>query len=1325
MSEVLDVSPDVTTAEVAAMSSEELRRAVGRGRLTDELEKEIGLLKRMNRVLMDQVSEVKLELAREKDKKAVSGVAHENGRLEEDPENDELPALRLTNESLLTRQLMLEAQLAEAARYNALVSSELSQTKLELRTVQEHNNRIESKHDLLKLELDQLQNASLSSLQNTSTAKSTASFEAMTKLQEQNGDLIDQVRSLQEKYAKRKDEVTNLRSNVQFLKSKITELTSKLQSNEAVNDEALQRLKEHFAVDALDPSSSAPTAGFGAALSTDLASSREVRKTSVMGILDAEQNDLLEAASTEITRLLASVSSGSPSENSPLSIKEYFNSKLNSLEAMKSLLKPTDPSAPLVTITEHDSVSAPSKLSSSTQITTGPTQMNWHEFDAAFLVLSVMLLQKLSHTHERLSRKRREYSDLQEDFASYKRSQTQTASRSGTGSRKMSAETQQISLQKKLTDLEKSVQSLTASSNEKEARLLELTSHLQQLTSDLETKSTLLDQSNSAQSEAAASLTATQLELSELQKVEADLRLSRSQMEADLTASRSEAAKLSQELASVTSQLHKRSQEADTQSQALATLSADLDNLRAETSHLQNQISHLTRDIADKTALLASQGLQLENNATEKLALEARLNGATLQLSEVSTRFDEISSSHKDITAQLSTLVERLSQSEESLKVNREERQRLTLEVGRLSSDLHAQSDLSSSLEAQLTEKKKECDSVQSAKEATLKELESLKESFSLLHNQHSELLSTFRSQKDKITHLESLNRELEAVIEAKGKEAELAASIAASQLIQVTSEKDNALRLLKNELESSQSAVLSLQEKLEEYGTRIAGLQTVLDTRITEVSTLGSELLTVKKSLSEQIGSYQNLEKAHGELLDVKSKLEESIQNLSKTVESLRGEVEDELSKEAALKAQVDQLSIKAKELDSYQKKLPEIADEALEAEERAVAKWLEFTLNKEKATSSNNPIAALASQLSLGTHSPGSAAMNLSSGMVSRKIVRLADSFRHPSFLASVINLIKKDAFSDQAIKKLEELDDASASEADVLRCLEECLTIGRSHGLRANGVTGPLLLQGNRRTLVDISLEVIRMNIMVRINIRAHPELSLLYVGKDEKSMATKHGERLLLKWVNTFIEDFNQSLPPSTNPRPLITNLGRDLSDGKALGILLAAINPSWSSLADSSGGDLPRRIVKELAQAAFMRIIPPFLDSPLPILRGDETVISILLAQLLEFNTGLSSALAKDTVASTTSSTAYMLSATTPSRNQVRAVSGKHMTESPLKTPSTSKSGATAASASEYTLKSTTPRQLGISSARDLSSTRPDPNQVTVKPVEENRGWKFW
>ena len=99
---------------------------------------------------------------------------------------------------------------------------------------------------------------------------------------------------------------------------------------------------------------------------------------------------------------------------------------------------------------------------------------------------------------------------------------------------------------------------------------------------------------------------------------------------------------------------------------------------------------------------------------------------------------------------------------------------------------------------------------------------------------------------------------------------------------------------------------------------------------------------------------------------------------------------------------------------------------------------------------------------------------------------------------------------------------------------------------------------------------------------------------------------------------------------------------------------------------SSALDLPRRIVKELAQAAFMRIILPFLDSPLPILRGDETVLTLLLAQLLEFNTGLSSPLSKDPVASSTSSTAYMLSATTSSRNQIRAVSGANMTESPIK-----------------------------------------------------------
>lgn len=1812
---------EVTTAELAAMSSEALRQAVSRGRHADEFEKELGLTKTMNRMLMDQVDELKDKLAKEKEKRQGGGVSHENGRLEEDPEDDELPRLRLANESLHTRQQMLEAQIYEAARYNDIVASDLAQAKQQLKAQVDANSRLESKNAQLAYDIEVLQatpNASTMSPRGKNGAlryshhsnhhSHSLSPEAIAQLEAENRELSERVGQLQEKCETRKTEVKNLRANVTFMKAKMTELAAKVQSNEAVNDAALQKLKQHLASPPDSPAHglSASTGsdlnipGFSTALNSDGPNGVTPEESfSICGILDSGQAHLLEDAQKEI-QLIAKILDNPSSDTidgadqdatstSFNNIRQYFNSKIDRIESAGSALpagvKLSAPGTSLQTISEDSAStssgglrtsgsipvsnsSAPGSMSlksSSSQVSLQSAGSKWHEYDASFLVLSVMLIQKLTTTNERFVKKRRELTDLQEDFNEYKRSQAAQTPRSAAGSRKMSAETQQIALQKKMNELEKSVQSLTAASNEKENQLVSVRSQVEQLTTDLASKTADLDGANvkyqelekDAGEKAQELLTkAKQLtearDAEELLKAEAasllgsiaELETQSTQLNAQLEDSKRQCGELEQkalqaseqiaaqttsistlenqvsslqtqasadtvqikdgkaqleeskalfqakneefeklvetkkkeledkqaeidakkseieaiaaksndyaeEVKSTKADLEKTQSELAAKSNEVTTLSRDLDQRKADHSKQEEelnttkstlkateaQLEETMSSLASKSNEAAQLSKDLETITQERDAqieeiksvkatlastesqLEATKNELTTKTGELEQRSQEVTQLTKDKQAQseeISSIKSSLASTESQLEETKTLLSSKSNEASQLSDDLNkrntefdSQSENLKSVEAtlastssQLEETKtllssksdeasqlsqdveqlkaenkahsEEITSTKSSLASTESLLEETKTSLATTSNEVSQLLSTVKqltsdkeAQSEEINTLKSSVASTQANLEQtnellsnKSSEAntlqsdkkaleETLSSTKASleateaqlgetkkslesksndadqlsqQVKQLNSDKDaqqseiSALQDklssteshleskttelstaistseklqsdLKGELEKLDAALQSTKSQLESTSTKLSQTEASLDTltkdHASQVEAIAT-LKTEKQAQEDQIGSLEankrRLEKElemrteealetvrsmtlkltelqtfkDHEIAQLTTKLAESTQEAaqrgekissletdlsasksesadrSSTIASLEGTLASEVAEkvkqtqgrekaeleasetkdtlaqlqsttaqsialleqslhaieqeragllvrideakhvEDNMHAEISGLQIKARELDAWQKKLPEINDESLEAEERAATKWLEYTLNKEKATTSHNSFATFLNQVAQGAQSPSSAAQLGGSAAV-RKITKLGDSLRHPSFLASVINLVKKDAFSDIAIKKMEEVEAelvaasaasiasgpsssassatsnattnantsahpqiSAASESETLRALEECLSVARSIGLKVNGVTGALLFQGNRRAIVDLSMEIIRTVTTVRASVRAHPELSLLFVGMEEEKMNAKSPDKVLLKWVNSFVEDYNAAHPDLSPPRPLITNLGRDLSDGRALGIVMAAINADWAPLADATSLDLMRKIINSLQQTVWIhRSIPPFVDSPIPIMRGDENVMTILLAQLLEYNTGLSSPLAKLQSLHTSSTTASMLSATTPSRNQVRAVSGANMTDSPLKTPIAPKqmsvtnvpstpSSSTAGRSATASFSSTP-----ISAANLNAGPKNNANNISIKPVEESARWKFW
>ena len=1796
MSSAVGVSMDVTTAELAAMSSEALRQAVGRGRQAEEFEKELGLVRTMNRMLMEQIEELKDKLLKEKEKRQGGGVAHENGRLEEDPEDDELPRLRLANEALLTRQQMLEAQVHEAARYNDIVASDLTQAKQKLKAQIEANARLESKNAQLAYDIEVLQASSSTSNNHAASSRISPrglggfslSPEAIEHLEAENRGLSERVAQLQEKNESRKNEVKNLKSNVAFLKTKMAELTAKVQSNEAVNDAALQKLKQHLASPPDSPNHGLTSSngadlsipGFSSALNPDGPNnSLSTEISSICGILDSEQVSLLESASQELKMLSSTISTpenaNTTEQNAPTdgendsgvphfnNIRDYFNTKLALIEnngaalptniklgTMGASLQPiaedstSTPSGSLrvsgsVPVSSSANSSAPGSLSlksSSSQVSLATAGSKWHEYDASFLVLSVMLIQKLTSTNDRLAKKRREFADLQEDFNEYKRSQAAQTPRSATGSRKMSAEAQQITLQKKMNELEKNVQSLTAASNEKENQLVSARSQLAELTADLESKSASLEEVTTKHSDLekameentkelqekadklkeardaeellkaeAASLLAsisqlegnttdlnTQLEdskkkYSELQQQmkevdeqvlkkdaaisglegqvnelktdledfkanleerekqfnevsanlkakgeeldqvkqskDAELEKKRNEIEAkqaeieklimksdsyaeevkstkasleitqnELTEKAAEAqrlsgevdrltkerdaqseeiksiqhklndmetqleesqkslagkieevAQLSKDIEKLKSELNAQNEEIKAVKSSLASTEAQLEETKTSLSAKSNEVSQLSEEVnqlkTDKATLseeistvkssLASTEAQLEETKTslsaksneasqlseevnqlktDKNTLSEEISTVKSSLASVESQLEEtktLLSTKSDEAAQLSQTVTQLTENKTAqekeiesinstlastksqLESKNNEADKLSQTVNQLNEDKKLQSEEIASIKAhlastetQLAETKSTLESksneadqhsqtinqLNSDKEAQQQEISTLNSTLasttSQLEETKSELVKTQELLEKTKTELQGTVSTLESDLEstrsqletAKSKLAETESSLAslskesASQLESITAlkkdkesqeaqitELETVKRRLEQDIEmrtqEAYETMRSMTLKLNELQTfkdgEIAQLQTKLNNSVEEskqraekIANLETDLATSKAESNDRAAAIAKLEsdlvaeckekenqsqgreRAEKEALETKEALAQletttaqSIASLEQSIHAFENErsglllrIEEAKRVEENMATEIMGLQVKARELDAWQKKLPEITDESLEAEERAATKWIEYTLNKEKATTSHNSFATFLNQVAHGTQSPSSAAQLAAgaSGAAVRKITKLGDALRQPSFLASVINLVKKDAFSEATIKRMEEIEAENAamaaatatasssssvaapasatsslvtsnaaanaaslpssstgpaastsaapagslfgSESDTIRALEECLSVARSVGLKINGVTAALLHQGNRRAIVDFSLEVIRTVTTARTSVRAHPELSLLFVGMDEDKMNSKSSDKVLLKWVNSFIEDFNATHPELTPPRPLITNLGRDLSDGKALGIVMATINPKdWAPLGDSSSLDLVRKCVNLLQTTVWRdRLIPPFVDSPVPIMRGDENVLTILLAQLLEYNTGLASPLAK-MQSLHTSSTTSMLSATTPSRNQVRAVSGANMTDSPLKTPIASKgpisvtaapSTASARSASLYSASATP-------SSTPVNNNKTSANGISIKAVEEPSRWKFW
>lgn len=1815
---------EVTTAELAAMSSDALRQAVSRGRHADEFEKELGLTKTMNRMLMEQIEELKDKVAKEKEKRQGGGVSHENGRLEEDPEDDELPRLRLANESLHTRSQMLEAQVYEAARYNDVVASDLAQAKQQLKAQVDANSRLESKNAQLAYDIEVLQassnsttmsprgkNGALRYSSHSNHHSLSLSPEAIAQLEAENRELSERVGQLQEKCESRKTEVKNLRANVTFMKAKMTELTAKIQSNEAVNDAALQKLKQHLASPPDSPSHglSASTGsdlnipGFSIALSPDGPNGATPEEAfSICGILDSEQLPLLETAQKEITTIAkilenpASEDSVATSEVETVSapgsfnsLRQYFNSKLDSIDSTGSTLpagvKLSTPGTSLHTISE-DSTSTPSGglrtsgsvpvsnssapgslslKSSSSQVSLQNAGSKWHEYDASFLVLSVMLIQRLTTTNERLVKKRREFTDLQEDFSEYKRSQATQTPRSAAGSRKMSAETQQITLQKKMNELERSVQSLTAASNEKETQLVSVRSQVEQLTTDLASKSADLEEADVKyqelekdaevkatelhtkakqlseardaeellKAEAAslltsistletqttqlnaqlddskkqygeleqralqtseqvttqtASITALEHQVSTLETQVSDLRTQasadsaqikdgeakleeskalfqaksdeldklaeakKSEIEAitaqsnsyaeevkstkaslektqnELMAKSNDVAALSHDLDQLKSEHGKQTEELDSTKSTLKATAAQLEETKSSLATKSDEAARLAKDLHTITqerdaqieeiksvkATLAATESQLQEAKTELTAkhgeiellsqevkqlttdkqaqseeitsIKSTLTSTESQLDETKTllssktgeaaqlsddlkkrvaELDTASETLKSVEASLASTSAQLDETKTSLAAKSNEASQLSQDVEQLQSETKAQkeaigtikstlasteteleetktslaassneaSQLSSTIKQLTADKEAQSEEITSIKSSMATTQAQLEETKTLLSNKTSEagslsqqadalrddkkaLEESLSSTKSSLESTEAQLGETKKSLDAKtndadqlsqqvkqlntdkdaqkseiatlqeklsstesnlnAKTSELSAAISTSEKVQ--SELKGELETLGADLESTKSQLASESTKLAQTEASLASLtkdhasqveaisvlktekqagldqidsleankrrlekelemrteealetvrsmtlkltevQTFKDGEIAQLSTkldasnqqvaqrdekissLESDLAASKSESADRASNIASLEgtlaseiaekvkqtqgREHAEkdasetkdaLAQLQSTTAQSIALLEQSLHTIEHErsvllarIDEAKHVEDNMHAEISGLQIKARELDAWQKKLPEINDESLEAEERAATKWLEYTLNKEKATTSHNSFATFLNQVAHGTQSPSSAAQLGGSAAV-RKITKLGDSLRHPSFLASVINLVKKDAFSDTAIKKMEEVEAelvaasaasiasgpsssssasssststsapsssqpqiSAASETETLRALEECLSVARSIGLKVNGVTGALLYQGNRRAIVDLSMEVIRTVTTVRASVRAHPELSLLFVGMEEEKMNAKSPDKVLVKWVNSFIEDYNATHPDLAPPRPPVSNLGRDLSDGRALGIVMAAINADWANLADATSLDLMRKIINSLQQTVWIhRSIPPFLDSPIPIMRGDENVMTILLAQLLEYNTGLSSPLAKLQSLHTSSTTASMLSATTPSRNQVRAVSGANMTDSPLKTPIAPKqmsvtavpstpSSSTAGRSATASFSSTP-----ISAANLNSAAKTNPNNISIKPVEDSARWKFW
>lgn len=1478
MSAVVEVPMEVTTAELAAMSSEALRTAVSRGKRADEFEKELGLVRTMNRMLMEQVDEMKAQLVKEREKRSGRGVAHENARLEEDPEDDELPRLRLANESLMTRQQMLEAQVQEAARYNESIAEDLRAAQAALKAQQEQNERLESKNATLAYDIEVLQaSPSYSSPRakgrmqhhhshsSSFGSGSTLSQEAVSQLQDEHKELSEKVAVLQQKCESRKVEVKSLRTNVTFLKTKMAELTSKLQTNEAVNDAALQKLKSYLAIETPNSSNSITNdstsqgSQFSAALKDDTSmanglTSKLEEVFSICGILDSEQSSLLESASKEISTLLSAINTPEGSNPEPQdgaeaakslspqysSIRDYFNSKLHQIDSSTSgapqSMKVTSSNNTLSPINEDSSVSTSTNLrvsgnipSSNNSSATGSMKVtgsqgalnltsgsNWHDFDASFIVLAVMLIQKLTSSNERLVKKRREYADLQEDFNEFKRaSQTQSARGVAGGSRKMSAETQQITLQKKMIDLEKSVQSLTAASNEKQNQISSLNAEIEALSADVETKKQNLDEAHAKYEESVKVAQQKDEELAAAvekeQKFKADseaLTQSVAELKAKSDQLSTEVQQLTEEKLKITEEKKKSEGKVSQNEQEISDLKAQIDksntdiaNTKSVLEAKENEANQLAEDVKEKESKISQLQNEVDSKQKDVERLEKLSKEREEEIKSLKTLSDEkiaeLESKSSELY-QVSSQVERLATESSTLK---EAIESLKSSLESTTADLNlqkkslaeAQESLGSTRK-ELESKVVECNNLNTELERIASEAKATKEKLEkTLEETESKAQAIQAELKSQISNLEDTKSDLEAQRNRLTAELEMKSNEAREQVRNLTLELSTLTASKNSEISNLQSSLDLASKESGNRAEKISNLESLLKTSTEECGDLSVKLKQLEDNLSketkERLDQTSAKEEVERELAQTKEALEQlqtttaqSIASLEQSLGSIEAERSSLLVKideakrvEENMAADILALQIKAKELEVLQRKIPEIADEALEAEERAATKWLEYTLNKEKATTTNNPFAALATQLSLGTHSPTSA-LQLAGGAASsgRKITRLADAIKQPSFLASVINLVKKDAFSDVALKKMETMEadalaassgaspanattpnvqgtpntattGASASNAgnatgnqvqisssvsgesstaEQMRSLEECLSVARSIGMKINGVTAALLFQGNRRAIVDLSLEAIRIVTTSRATVRAHPELSLLFIGKDEKDMHAKAPDRVLIKWVNNFVEEFNASHPELTPPRPLVTNLGRDLSDGRALGMVMAGINPDWAPLGEPNPIDLMRKISTALQQASWMRLIPPFLDSALPILRGDETVLTILLAQLLEWNTGLSSPLAKMAVIPASTTTASMLSATTPSRNQVRAVSGANMTDSPLKTPAggPAKSGlgfSAAAGSSAFQ-----PTSAASSFAPNSATTTPAKNSAN-KPGEEPSRWKFW
>lgn len=90
------------------------------------------------------------------------------------------------------------------------------------------------------------------------------------------------------------------------------------------------------------------------------------------------------------------------------------------------------------------------------------------------------------------------------------------------------------------------------------------------------------------------------------------------------------------------------------------------------------------------------------------------------------------------------------------------------------------------------------------------------------------------------------------------------------------------------------------------------------------------------------------------------------------------------------------------------------------------------------------------------------------------------------------------------------------------------------------------------GKQHLILGLVWQLVRADLLSRINLRSHPELIRLFeeeTGESAEQLAAQHSEDILLKWINHHLRKSKQ---PNLSP---VTNFSTDLMDCRALLVLL--------------------------------------------------------------------------------------------------------------------------------------------------------------------------